>query len=160
MNRIDHILGHPLFRERLARLEALEADRALCRHDLSHLLDVARLMWIWVLEEDLPIPRETVYAAALLHDLGRADQLERGIPHEEAGAELALKILPEVGFTENACEEIRDAILGHRRSGAAARSPLGELLYRADKACRPCWHCPASAACNWPDEMKNTGITR
>ena len=160
MNRVNGILRHPRFEAVLSRLEQLEADRLFCRHDLPHLLDVARLMWIAVLEEGLPFPQETVYAAALLHDLGRADQLERGIPHEEAGAALACEILPEAGYSAAETEEICAAIQGHRRSGAQRRTPLGALLYRADKACRPCWHCPASAACNWPEELKNTGITR
>lgn len=161
MNRVNAILRHPLFAARLDRLETLEADRSFCRHGLDHLLDVARLMWIAVLEEGLPLDREVVYAAALLHDLGRADQLERGIPHEEAGAALAAALLPEAGFTAAETHAIVSAIGCHRRGTQAGdAASLGGLLYRADKACRCCWRCPAQASCNWPAEIKNTGISR
>ena len=53
MKRVDAILRHPLFEEKLHLLDELEAERAFCRHDLTHLLDVARLMWIDVLERGL-----------------------------------------------------------------------------------------------------------
>lgn len=159
MKRVNAILGHPLFLQRLGRLEELEADRPFCRHDLAHLLDVARLMWIAALEEGRALDRERIYAAALLHDIGRADQIERGVPHEEAGAQLAAQILPEAGFSPDELADVLDAIRAHR-GGTGARSELGDLLYRADKAGRPCWRCAAREMCNWPEEKKNAGITR
>ena len=158
MKRIDRIIHHPVFTDRLARLQVLEAERIFCRHDLTHLLDVARVMWITVLEQKLPLDREVVYAAALLHDLGRVDQLQRGIPHHQAGAELAARILPEAGFTPEETREILHAIRAHRSEGD--RQTLGQLLYRADKASRMCWQCSAAGECNWSDTRKNTGITR
>ena len=158
MKRINEIIQHPLFRDRLERLRILESERVFCRHDLTHLLDVARLMWIVVLEKQLPLDREVVYAAALLHDLGRVDQMERGIPHDQASAELASQILPEAGFSPEETQRILQAILGHRSNGS--EDPLGQLLYQADKASRSCWCCGAKRECNWPDEKKNWNITR
>lgn len=158
MKRVNAIVHHPVFADRLKRLETLEAERIFCRHDFPHLLDVARMMWIAVLEQQIPVDREVVYAAALLHDIGRADQLERGIPHDQAGAELAAQILPEAGFTPEETREIIRAILAHRTDGST--ETLGQLLYRADKACRACWRCGAKCECNWSEEKKNTDITR
>ena len=43
--------------------------------------------------------KDIIYATALLHDLGRADQYEKGISHEEAGAILAEEILTDCGYT-------------------------------------------------------------
>ena len=161
MRRVNAILRHPLFEEKLHLLDELEAERVFCRHDLTHLLDVARLMWIDVLEKGLAIDRETVYAAALLHDLGRTEQIRRGIPHEQASAALAESILPDAGFTAEEIAVVIAAIRSHRGSAAAdAREMLGEILYRADKACRLCWRCDARGACNWPEERKNAGIAR
>ena len=161
MKRVDAILRHPLFAEKLRLLDELEAERAFCRHDLTHLLDVARLMWIDVLEKGLAIDRDVVYAAALLHDLGRAEQIRQGIPHEQASAALAERILPDAGFAADEVETVIAAIRCHRGSAPAdARNALGEILYRADKACRLCWRCDARAACNWPEERKNAGIAR
>ena len=71
MERVNKILRHPVFAEHLARLENLEQARIFCRHGLPHLLDVARMMWISALEQQLPATRDVVYAAALLHDIGR-----------------------------------------------------------------------------------------
>ena len=161
MRRVNAILRHPLFEEKLHLLDELEAERAFCRHDLTHLLDVARLMWIDVLENGLELGREVVYAAALLHDLGRAEQIESGIPHEDAGAMLAERILPDAGFSAEETDAVIAAIRCHRGSAPAdAREMLGEILYRADKACRTCWRCEARGACNWPEERKNAGIAR
>ena len=161
MKRVDAILRHPLFEEKLRLLDELEAERAFCHHDLTHLLDVARLMWIDVLERRLAIDRDVVYAAALLHDLGRAEQMQHGIPHEQASAALAERILPDAGFAADEVETVIAAIRCHRGSTPAdARETLGEILYRADKACRLCWRCGAREACNWPEERKNAGIAR
>ena len=161
MKRVDAILRHPLFEEKLRLLDELEAERAFCHHDLTHLLDVARLMWIDVLERRLAIDRDVVYAAALLHDLGRAEQMQHGSPHEQASAALAERILPDAGFAADEVETVIAAIRCHRGSAPAdAREMLGEILYRADKVCRLCWRCDARAACNWPEERKNAGIAR
>lgn len=161
MKRVNAILRHPLFAETLRLLDELEAERIFCRHDLTHLLDVARLMWIDVLEQGLALDRETVYAAALLHDLGRAEQIQNGVPHEQASAFLAEIILPDAGFDPDEVAMVIAAIRGHRGSAPAdAREMLGEILYRADKACRLCWRCDARAACNWPEERKNAGVAR
>lgn len=158
MKRVNEIVLHPMFRDRLERLQILESERIFCRHDLTHLLDVARVMWIAVLEHQFPLDQEVVYAAALLHDLGRVDQIEWGVPHDQASAELASQILPEAGFTPEETRRILQAILGHRRDGS--KDLLGQLLYQADKTCRNCWCCGAKRECNWPDEKKNWNITR
>ena len=76
MNRIDKIIQQPKYTDMLSHLQALETDRIFCRHDISHFMSVARLMWIEVLEQQLSVDREVVYAAALLHDIGRKEQFE------------------------------------------------------------------------------------
>ena len=158
MERVNAIVRHPVFAEHLVRLEELEQARIFCRHDLSHLLDVARLMWIAALEEQLPVNQEVVYAAALLHDLGRVEQMEAGTPHHQASADLAARILPEAGFSEVETARIQKAIACHRGDGGD--DILGQLLYWADKESRPCWVCAAKNKCNWPQEKKNWEITR
>ena len=158
MNRIDRIIQNPQYVDTLKRLQVLETDRIFRRHDISHFMSVARLMWIDVLEQQLPVDREVVYAAALLHDIGRVAQVEHGIPHEQASAEFAQQILPDAGFNEEELREVTAAILSHRKESAT--STLGWILYQADKRSRACWCCGASDLCNWPDEKKNKGIFR
>ena len=158
MNRIDKILHHPVYNDLLNRLQLLEANRIYCRHDMPHFLDVARLMWIEALEKKLPVEREIVYAAALLHDIGRVEQAEHGTPHEQASANLAGQILLEAGYNGDEICEITAAILSHRKG--CTENTLGQILYQADKRSRACWSCGASCSCNWPEEKKNKGIFR
>lgn len=106
-NIIDAIYRHPLFQEHYKRLECAEQDRRFCRHQMNHLLDVARIAYIQNLEEGLGFPKEMIYAAALLHDIGKARQYEEGIPHEIVSAEIAEVILRDIsrGRQENSAEK-------------------------------------------------------
>lgn len=147
------ITEHPLYVEKLNRIEELEADRIYCGHDLSHLMDVARIAYIYSLEAQKDISKDVIYAAALLHDIGRADEYECGIPHDEAGVKLAREILTDCGYEASDIEMILEAIGEHR--GEAA-SELGVILKRADKKSRMCWRCAASDTCKWT--VKNEDI--
>ena len=155
MDRINRIINHPLWTENMALLREAERDRIFCCHGTDHLLDVARLAYIEDLEQGLGISRELIYAAALLHDLGRARQYADGTPHDRAGAELAEQILRDCGFTDPERQQITEAILGHRSRETGTRRDLSGILYRADKASRQCLFCEARAECNWSDEKKN-----
>lgn len=159
MNRIDGILNHDLFMRNLKMITTAEADRRFCRHGLEHFLDVARIGMILNLEEKLGIEKELVYAAALLHDIGKHLQYSENIPHERASAEIAPQILADCGFDVNETDVIVDAILNHRNQDAAQQRNLKGLLYRADKASRPCFFCQAAADCNWEERRKNCGLT-
>ena len=158
MNRIDKIIQSPQYVDLQKRLPVLETDRIFCRHDMSHFMSVARLMWIEVLEQQLSADREVVYAAALLHDMGRVEQMEHGTHHEQASAEFAQQILPDAGFNEEELSEVTAAILSHREDCSV--NELGKILYQADKRSRACWCCSASNLCNWPEQKKNKGIFR
>ncbi|MCD7917520.1 MAG: HD domain-containing protein [Clostridiales bacterium] len=160
MRRVNALLHHPRFTAALSELEALEEERIFCRHGLPHLLDVARIAWIQALEQGISLDKEVVYAAALLHDLGRVAQLRQGTPHEEASAALAAAILPECGYTEGEIMELSAAILSHRGKNdvPADGTPLGRLLYEADKKSRACWCCKAQTLCKWKIEQRNAGI--
>lgn len=186
MKRVDLIYHHPVFQERFQALQAAEQNRRFCRHTLEHLLDVARLMYIYALEEQYPVSKELIYATALMHDIGRMDQIECGTPHEQAGAALCEIILPECRFLPDEIAQIKAAILCHRRGvrktcgdkdiarntnqiieqtdlgneGCSGEDQylLGELLYRADKQSRNCYACAEIQACNWDREKMNLTI--
>lgn len=129
-----------------------------------------------------PLEKTLIYAAALLHDLGRAEENLTGTPHHEAGAKLSAQIMKDCGFSMEEIHMVCEAILNHRgsvvseldgepknglqrareteRDAARMRKGrrLAELLYRADKKSRCCFACPAAAECNWSDEKKNLQI--
>jgi putative nucleotidyltransferase with HDIG domain len=155
MDRIDKILKHDLFLQHLEKNNMAEAERRFCRHNMVHFLDVARIAWIYNLEEELAIDREIVYAAALLHDMGKHIQYENGTPHEETGSAIAAKILPDCGFSAKETALITDAILNHRNGAVRDEKSLRGILYRADKASRACFACPVERECKWGSDKKN-----
>lgn len=71
MKRIQAVYSHPLYQKQFALLTNAEKDRIFCRHTMEHFLDVARLMYLYNLEEHAGLDKELIYAAALLHDIGR-----------------------------------------------------------------------------------------
>lgn len=158
MARVDAITAYPLWRKSVARIAQLEATREFCRHDVTHFLDVARLAWIENLERGLEVPKEEIYAAALLHDIGRHLQYEKGIPHDEASVQLGGQILSDCGFSADAKKRILEAIGGHRNKDTKTRDDLCGLIYRADKGSRMCLLCRAEKECNWSEEKKNRHI--
>ena len=157
MERVEAIRRHPLFSGEYGRLWAAEANRPFCRHGMDHLLSVARLMYLYSLEDQSGIPKDLLYAAALLHDIGRYAQLTRGTPHHIAGAQMAGEILPACGFSLEETARIQRAILAHRSGDHS--DLLAAYLYRGDKQSRPCFACAAEPDCNWPAEKKNMEIT-
>ena len=163
MERINRILHHPDYQNYLEENIAAEKDRVFCRHNMEHFLAVARIAMLLNLQENLQIGQEIVYAAAILHDIGRFKQYREQIPHELASAKLALPILKDCGFSDEEIDCIVHAITTHRRKNEPVKygdmkDNLTDLLYRADKMSRDCFACPAKAACNWPDEKKNHKI--
>ena len=158
LDRIDRIIQNALFKECLGKNRAAEAERCFCRHDMAHFLDVARIGMILNLREQQGIGEEIIYAAGLLHDIGKHLQYSHGIPHERASAELAPAILQDCGFDKKETGVIIKAILAHRDSGSASAKGLTGILYRADKASRACFSCEAERECNWKDDKKNYRI--
>lgn len=155
MERVNRIWQHPLYQSHYHNLQSAEADRIFCRHGLDHLLDVARLMYIRKLEEGAELSKEIIYATALLHDIGRYLQISEEVPHHEAGADLATRILEDCGFSEAEVVLITGAVREHR---GGSESELGRYLYDADKKSRCCFACPAVGECNWPEEKKNLEV--
>lgn len=165
MTRVHQLQVHPVFVDTLQLLNEAEETRIYCKHGLDHLLDVARLMYIYNLEEGTGIRKDVIYATALLHDLGRYEQITIGTPHEQASFHLAEEILPDCGYSTCEMRQIQQAILHHRNHPSGQleelrdrQEPLSAYLYKADKASRRCYDCTAEPTCNWPEEKKNRMI--
>ena len=159
MQRVNSICSHPLWKSCVSKIRDLERERIFCCHDTSHFLDVARIAWIENLEKRLAISREMIYAATMLHDIGRHLQYMQGVPHDEGSVSIASDILKDSGFDEKEQAEILSAIRMHRNPDAASRDDLAGIIYRADKKSRICAFCSASDKCNWPESKKNMKIT-
>ncbi len=161
MDRVNAIWNHQVYQAYYRRLEKLEEERRYCRHQMPHLLDVARIAYIRSLEENMGFDRDVVYAAAILHDIGKAPQYEEEIPHEAAGEKIAGEILdslPEnAAFSDREKQMILTAVRGHRRLRENPEE-LERLLYESDKASRMCFACPVRELCDWEEEKKNREI--
>jgi len=155
LKRIDDLIRHTHYQLYLSFIRKSEKNRIFCEHDLSHFLDTARIAYIINLENGLGYTKEILYAAALLHDIGRWEEYEKNIPHETASANLAKPIMVDVGFCDSEITMVVDAILVH---GQRNSSSLGNLLYLSDKKSRLCQFCQSEKKCNWDDEKKNKGI--
>lgn len=157
MRRVNAILQHPTYQTWIIAVNEAERGRDFCRHGLEHALDVARIAYaLWLDAGGNPVAKDIVYAAALLHDVGRWQQYaEAGVDHAEAGAKLAEPLLLEVGYHPQVTAEIVKAIRLHSKGGGEG---LAAVLYRADKLSRPCYVCPSRAKCHWPQDKMNNSL--
>lgn len=155
MQRINRILKNDLYKECIAEISDWEKKRRFCRHDTNHFLNVARISMILNQEKQLEISKEWIYAAALLHDVGRHIQYKNGTDHAAASAKIAPEILRESGFSEDEIHVITDAIENHRNAKVAEGDNLRGILYRADKLSRECYFCKVEKKCDWKKEKKN-----
>lgn len=156
MQRIQAIVSHPLFRDSLRKIEEMERERIYCKHGLPHVLDVARIASLLAVDRQLDVPRDVIYAAALLHDIGRLQQYETGEDHAAAGIRTAQEILRDTAFDEQEQQAILQAVGKHRKGDAA--HALAQLLCEADDASRMCFTCAANDTCYWQEERKNHTI--
>jgi len=157
IDRVNKILKNDKFKEYLRLNETYEANRKFCKHDLDHFLDVARIAYILVLENKITLSKEVVYAAGLLHDIGRWAEYAGVKPHDEASVDLADEILRESGFNDAERKLIKEVIKGHRTEKYGS-ADFDSLFYKSDKLARKCYNCEAIEECKWKNEKKNIEI--
>lgn len=154
--RYNRIIEHPDFNRIIKEIETFEENRIFCGHGTEHLLSVAHIGYIDILENHYDIPKDVMYGAALLHDIGRAGQYRGEGSHHVLGAEIAKKILRDCGYEEDEISAICLAIAAHGEDNTDEL--LSQVLYRADKKSRNCFLCAAYDECNWNENKKNRGI--
>lgn len=159
MKRVNRILAHPRFQIYKEEIKKWEEDRPFCGHDVSHLLDVARIACILSLEEECEVSKEYIYTAALLHDIGRPEQYAHGTPHQQASVKIAAGILKDCGYDEEETAAVLSAVGNHRDAARASQTPLDWLIYRADKLSRGCYVCDVEEICDWAAAKKNQVLT-
>lgn len=151
MKRCNKILSNRRYRFYLQKNSEHEAGRAFCHHHFEHLVAVARLTYLLLLEDGYPfISREIAYAAGLLHDIGRWKEYRTGEDHAAISARLAEPILKAAGFSSSERLLIEKAIAQHRQKDSqnVHRSPLSKMLGKADRLARLCFLCDARHGCN------------
>lgn len=156
MTRVNRLLDHEDYIRSMEKIERLEKERRFCKHGFEHGLNVARIAYAFILEKgERILPKEVVYAAAFLHDIGRWVEYETGEDHAEASARLAHPMLEEFGFSAEDIQIILTGIREHRNHQADNSTLLGEALALADDWSRDCRHCTAQTLCyKFSMEMK------
>lgn len=155
MNNIDIITSNPKYLEYVRKIEVFEKERVFCKHTIEHFLDVARISYIQVLENNMKYSKEVIYAIALLHDIGRVLEYEKGIPHHEGSVILSKEILESTNFSGEEKKEILKAIKNHRKD---SEDELSKLIYTSDKLSRNCFNCKGKEKCYWDENKKNYTI--
>lgn len=156
MERVNRILSNAEFKRCLDWIEHYEKDRIFCHHGLNHLLDTARIAYILVLENNLDIPKNIIYATALLHDIGRYDEYTLGTPHNKVNDRI-IKILSDCDYSTEEISIILNAIYFHRESSERLKT-LGDVISKADKLTRLCFKCIARNDCYWSEFQKNNTL--
>lgn len=156
MPRVNLILENVDYINYMNTIENLEKERRYCKHGFDHGLSVARIAYAYLLERgDLFLSKEEVYAAALLHDIGRWVEYQTGEDHAEASARLALPLLEMSRFSSENIKVILKGIREHRRHHDGNLTLLGEALAIADNYSRDCRHCAMQTECHkFKPEMK------
>lgn len=155
-DRYKKILSDPSFIKHMKIITEAEKTRKFCCHGFEHITDTARIGYIISLENSLPVSKDMIYAAALLHDIGRAYS-DTDMHHSIAGLSAAENILENCGYTSAEIKDIKDAISEHSHDEHTDHtcSSLKSILHKADKLSRQCFCCSAYDKCNWPEEKKN-----
>jgi len=101
-------------------------------HGLDHVLRVEYLYELIGKEEKAEM--EVLLPAALFHDIARPTERETGMPHEEAGAQIAERYLRSIQYDEERVLKISHAIRTHRyRSSKKPETLEARILSDADK---------------------------
>ncbi|TGY97672.1 HD domain-containing protein [Petralouisia muris] len=178
MKYVNRLLQETEYLQMIKELEQKEKERIFCGHGLSHALDVARIGWILALErgregtkESGEAFKEKIYLTALLHDLGRLQEMKHGIPHHRAGAALAGELLEQIQYPRKERNDILEAVSGHRGEQQVIPASDSEcrieqksnidfinLIKEADNRSRNCFCCSVQEGCNWSEERRNQGI--
>lgn len=156
MKYVTALLEDTTFLNTIEEIEKLEATRIYCHHGFAHLMDVARLASMNNAMKGNVCEEEQVYLAALLHDIGRAQEYKNEISHAIAGKRLAGEILLRMGYPMEKMQLILAAIEGHQEAGQAyEKLELARFIYEADKKSRACFLCKAKDSCKWGEDKKN-----
>ena len=160
MKRVNLILHDEQYRVYLLKNKALEEYRSFCNHNLEHMLTVARLVYLLLIENHLGdvISKELAYAAGLLHDIGRWKEYQDGTDHAAHSAALAEPILERAGFDHSEIDLISRAIAQHRgkEHPKSHYSPLSLSLRKADKLARLCFQCGTLKDCKSAEKRPHT----
>ena len=158
MKRLNSILRDKEYEQHIRKNAVYEHSRVQCCHNFQHMLDVARIAYILMLENDIftmwlnnelrgdaDTGKEVIYTAALLHDIGRWEEYDTGESHALVGAHYTKALMLKHHFSAHETGLVVRAIKEHR-AASTPHTTLGIYLHRSDKLSRLCWCCGRSGS--------------
>lgn len=155
--RVNKIYTNETYKKYLRNISLYEVNRLYCKHNMEHFLDVARIMYIINLENNLNFSKDIIYGCALLHDIGRSLEYTESFEHHIGSSIIARDILPTCDFSNYEIDIICNAIEKHRNQLQIENS-LNSLLYISDKLSRNCFSCNETKTCKWDKKKMNLQI--
>ena len=119
------------FQQIEACMFACMADSA---HDREHVYRVLHTALL-IAEGERNVDWDVLICAALLHDIGRAEQFaDPTLCHAKVGGEKAFQFLMENGYSREFAEQVRHCITAHRfRANCPPETVEAKILFDADK---------------------------
>jgi len=126
-----------LLDEKLQKIKQIvEKELSCSAHDMDHVMRVYKIC-LEIAKHEENVDFDVLKAAALLHDIARVKEYQDStgsIDHAVLGAEMAEKILENLGYPEEKIEKIKHCIISHRfRSSIKPRTIEAKILSDADK---------------------------
>lgn len=105
-----------------------------CAHDMQHVRRVLKNA-LEIAKGESGVNMDVLMASALLHDIGRADEMDDPTAdHAVTGAERACQLLQSMDFPDRFAEHVRQCIRTHRfRRSDPPASIEAKILFDADK---------------------------
>ncbi|OYT32331.1 phosphohydrolase [Candidatus Woesearchaeota archaeon] len=115
--------------------EAVEKELSCSAHSMDHVMRVFNLSLRLAENEDVDL--DVLKAAALLHDIARVKEdndSSGNTDHAVLGAEMAVPILKNLGFSDDKIKHVQECIVSHRyRTGHKPKTKEAQILFDADK---------------------------
>ena len=116
--------------------EIMERELSCSAHEMEHVARVYNLC-LRLAESEPEVDLDVLKTAALLHDIARVKEFEDKtgtVDHAVLGAEMADKILRELGYPEEKIAAVKHCIANHRYRGRSKpQSKEAKILFDADK---------------------------
>jgi len=124
---------------RLKRIVEKEMEGASPAHDINHVMRVYGLC-LELAKHEPNVDLDVLKTSALLHDIARTREDEEGhsgvlgVDHAALGAEMSVKILKKLGYSEEMMLSVKHCIAAHRfRGGNTPKTIEAKILSDADK---------------------------
>ena len=154
LKRISEILLNKKFIHYMNLIDKYEKDRIFCKHSFEHLVKTAEICYNLSCEYNIDEKKDIIFAAAFMHDLGRAYEYKDGISHEEHSIRISKEILSECEFNQSEIQKICETIGSHRKK-CGNPDTFSDIFYLADKFSRNCPECLAYDDCYWSIKDKS-----